>query len=492
MKDRQSSPLLRRIIMTGTDFLLSFRKQLAGRDSAIPAAARSIPVLLLSLVMLTIPVSAEETHLLTGNEEDNPPNIVVIMADDLGWNDIGYHNGEIRTPNLDRLAEGGVRLNQFYAYSTCSPTRVALQTGQNPARLNVFGPLGSTTDVQPEDMLLPFGLQQAGYSTHISGKWHIGDLPEHRPLRHGYTSSYGYLRGQIDPYTHRYKFGDYVTWHRNDHFVEEEGHVTRLITDEAIRVIETAGEVREEPFFLYVAHHAPHYPHNSPPKWIEPYQESFEDVWRRHTAAAITQMDHEIGRIITALEQTGQRENTLVTFMSDNGGQQSWSSPDEQYNGRYAAHSTLGDNRPLRGWKTDLYEGGIRVPALMNWPGVIPAGGEVDGPTHVLDVAPTLLRVADPDEPLPRGLEGRNLWPVLTGGESETELNDRRFYWRQSDLRALREGDWKVIARGEALEDPELFNLADDPHENSEIGEEYPDKRKELLDKMRQWEGEEE
>lgn len=449
-----------------------------------------IPILL--ALITTIPASGEEPPSYPGVGDDNPPNIVVIMADDLGWNDIGYHNGDIQTPHLDKLAEGGVRLNQFYAYSTCSPTRVALQTGQNPARLNVFGPLGSTTDVRPEDMLLPFGLQQAGYSTHISGKWHIGDLPEHRPLRHGYTSSYGYLRGQIDPYTHRYKFGDYVTWHRNDHYVEEEGHVTRLITDEAIRVIEMAGEVREEPFFLYVAHHAPHYPHNSPPEWFEPYQEVFENVWRRHTAAAITQMDHEIGRLIETLEQTGQRENTLVIFLSDNGGQQNWPAPEGEYNGRYAAHTKLGDNRPLRGWKTDLYEGGIRVPALINWPGVIPAGGEVDVPTHVLDVAPTLLQLVNPSEPLPRSLDGRNLWPVFTGedSEAEAELNNRRFYWRQSEVRALRQGEWKIIARGEEFKNPELFNLAEDPHESRELGEDYPDMRKELLELMRKWEAE--
>lgn len=427
-------------------------------------------------------------HIATA-QPDERPNVIVIMADDMGWNDIGYNNAQIETPNLDKLAEGGVRLDQFYAYSTCSPTRVALQTGQNPARLNVFGPLGSTTEVEPEDMLLPFGLQQAGYSTHISGKWHIGDSPEHRPLQHGYTSSYGYLRGQIDPYTHRYKFGDYVSWHRNDHFIEEEGHVTELITDEAIRVIEQAGEVRKEPFFLHVAHHAPHYPHNSPPKWIEPYQEVFDDVWRQHTAATITQMDHEIGRIINVLEQTGQRENTLVLFLSDNGGQEHWDAPEDQYNGRYAAHTTLGDNDPLRGWKTELYEGGIRVPALANWPGTIPSGGRVDGPTHVLDLVPTLLHLANPDVPLPEELEGQNLWALLTNESAETELNDRRFFWRQSNTRAVRDGDWKLIAHNSELDDPRLFNVDKDPYEEEEIGKEYPKKREELLELIRQWEG---
>ncbi|MEX0994508.1 MAG: sulfatase-like hydrolase/transferase, partial [Balneolaceae bacterium] len=343
-------------------------------------------------------------------------------------NDIGYHGSDVQTPNLDRLAAEGTRLNQYYAYSTCSPTRVALLTGQHPAIFNVFGPLGATTEVRPEDMHLPFGLLEAGYSTHISGKWHIGDKPEHRPLSHGFTTSYGYLRGQIDPYTHRYKFGDYVTWHRNDHFIEEDGHVTNLITDEAIRVIENAAEVGENPFFLYVAHHAPHYPHNSPPKWIEPYEEVFEDPWRRHNAAVITQMDDEIGRMIEAVEKTGQRENTLIVFLSDNGGQESWDGGDREYNGRYAAHTTLGDNTPLRGWKTDLYEGGIRVPGFVNWPGVIESGGIMDSPIHILDWAPTLLYLAAPESPLPEDLDGKNIWSILSGEISESELDDRRLF----------------------------------------------------------------
>src|SRR5690606_8349398 len=200
-------------------------------------------------------------------------------------------------------------------------------------------------------------------------------------------TSYGYLRGQIDPYTHRYKFGDHVTWHRNDAFVEEDGHVTDLITDEAIRIIESSGD---KPFFLYVAHHTPHYPLNEPPKWIAPYEEVFEDVWRQHYAGAISHMDYQIGRIIEALERTGKRNETLIIFSSDNGGQRSWSAPQREYNGRYAPHTTMGNNEPLRGWKTDLYEGGIRVPALVNWPGVVPSGEVVEAPLHIVDWASTL------------------------------------------------------------------------------------------------------
>ena len=441
---------------------------------------------------------------MQGDPSAGRPNIIVIMSDDQGWNDIGYHGSEILTPNLDRLAKEGVRFSQFYAYSTCSPSRVALLTGQHPAALGVFGPLGETTEVQPKDVLLPFGLQEAGYSTHISGKWHIGDRPEHRPLRHGFTTSYGYLRGQIDPWTHRYKFGDYVTWHRNDHYIEETGHVTELITDEAVRVIRNAAEVSESPFFLYVAHHAPHYPHNTLPRWIEPYEEAIDDVWRRHHAASVTHMDHEIGRIIDALEQTGLRDDTIIIFMSDNGGQLSWGAPEQEYNGRYAPHTTLGDNYPLRGWKTDLYEGGIRVPALINWPGGLQEG-VVDQPVHILDWVPTLLEMAEPERPLPEQLAGESLWSLfagsLRGGSwqiesydrlltgSTSSFEDRPLYWRQSDLRAVRTGPWKLIARGDDLVQPELFNLSEDPYEEQELGEAHPEKRDELLDRLRQWIG---
>jgi arylsulfatase A-like enzyme len=287
------------------------------------------------------------------------------------------------------------------------------------------GPLGSTTKMRGEDALLPQGLRKLGYRTHISGKWHIGETVEHRPLGYGFDTSYGYLRGQIDPYTHRYKFGDHVTWHRNDQFVEERGHVTDLITEEAIRVIDSAGA---EPFFLYVAHHSPHYPLNEPPRWIAPYEKTIDDVWRRHFAAAVTHVDDGVRQIVEALEQKGLRENTLIVFSSDNGGQQSWSAPQGEYNGRYAAHTTLGNNDPLRGWKGDLYEGGIRVPALLNWPGRIPAGRVFETPTHVVDWLPTLIRAAGGDPADNQAAEGIDLWAALLG--QSPPLPERVMYWK--------------------------------------------------------------
>jgi len=264
-----------------------------------------------------------------------------------------------------------------------------------------------------------------------------------------------------------------VGWHRNDEFIEEDGHVTDLITEEAVRVIRDSGD---EPFFLYVAHHSPHYPLNEPPKWIAPYDETIEDLWRRHFAAAVTHMDAGIGQIIAALEATGKTDDTLGVFSSDNGGQQAWNAPANQYNGRYAAHTTLGDNEPLRGWKTDLYEGGIRVPALARWPGVIEAGSAVTVPTHITDWAPTLIRLAGGTVAEDWQLDGRDIAPVLFGEpdeETTDSLAGRTLYWKTRQASAIRQGDWKLIVSkdGDRIE---LFDLASDPHETTNLAKKKP------------------
>ena len=408
------------------------------------------------------------------------PNIIVILADDQGWADIGYHGSDIKTPHLDRLAAEGVRLNQHYAYPTCSPTRVALLSGRFPSRFDVLTPLGSTTHMRGEDARLPQGLRAAGYSTHLTGKWHIGETPEHRPRRYGFDTTYGYLRGQIDPYTHRYKFGDHVTWHRNDEFFDESGHVTDLITNEAIRVIEESGD---QPFFLYVAHHSPHSPLNEPPSWIAPYEKTIDDVWRRHFAAAITHLDHGVGQLVEALERTGKRDRTVIVYSSDNGGQRSWSAPDDQYNGRYAVHATLGNNLPLRGWKGDLYEGGIRIPSFVHWPGVLEPGRIIDHPTHTCDWVPTLVALGGGEVDEAWKLDGKSMGSLLN--DPQYTPSPRTLYWRTPGGAAVREGDWKLIRR-ENRQKSELFYLADDPYETTDLAAREPEKVRALTEVMEQ------
>jgi arylsulfatase A-like enzyme len=406
------------------------------------------------------------------------PNIVFILADDLGWNDIGYHGSEIHTPNLDRLAHEGLILNQHYAYPTGSPTRVALLSGRFPSCFGVFAPLAATTKMRGKDAALPLGLQALGYLTHLSGKWHIGETPVHRPRQYGFETTYGYLRGQIDPYTHRYKTGDHVTWHRNDEFLDEEGHVTDLITREAIRVVQESGD---EPFFLYVAHHSPHYPLNEPPSWIVPYQDTIKDPSRRHFAAAVSHLDDSVGQLITALEASGKRENTIVIFSSDNGGQQNWADNGKQYDGRYAPLHSLGNNLPLRGWKTDLYEGGIRVPAFVVWPGVIEGGRVLETPTHTCDWAPTLLRLAGASPDPTARFDGEDIVGLLTG--DRTDFPARTLYWRTNQGVAIRDGAMKLIVplRGDKAE---LFDLAVDPNETKNLAAAMPEEVTALRKKL--------
>jgi arylsulfatase A-like enzyme len=315
-------------------------------------------------------------------------------------------------------------------------------------------------------------LRDSGYSTSITGKWHMGSPPECTPLKYGFDSSYGYFHGQIDPYTHHYKTG-VRSWHRNDQYVDEEGHATDLITDEAVRIIESD---HARPFFLYVAYSVPHFPLDEPDEWTSRYK-SIKETSRRLLAASLTHMDHGIGRIVDALERKGLRENTLVVFVSDNGGQESWHSKTE-YKGRYAdkPHNVLGDNRPLRGWKGDVYEGGIRVPALANWPGVLKPG-ERNAPIHIVDWMPTLCRLTGYSTQRDLNWDGRDIWSLVCKGTAETE--PKPFYWKTPKASAVRSGDWKIVSKKDGGS-VELYNLASDPYETQDLAQQNPDTVKKL------------
>lgn len=394
------------------------------------------------------------------------PNIVFILADDMGWADVGYHDSVIQTPNVDRLAAGGVRFSRNYVMPTCTPTRVGFMTGHYPSRYGVVAPAYGQI-FNGDTVTLPAALKQCGYTTHISGKWHMGSPPDWTPRKYGFDSSYGYFHGQIDPYTHHYKTG-VASWHRNDEYLDEEGHATDLITDEAVRVIESS---EDKPFFLYVAYSVPHYPLDEPKKWTAMYEDKIAEPSRRWFAASITHMDDGIGRIVEAVEQKGVREDTLILFVSDNGGQKTWSSK-TLYHGRYAdkPHTVLGDNRPLRGWKGDVYEGGIRVPALANWPGVLkPAVSEAV--MHIVDWMPTLCRVAGYEASKDLHWDGTDMWPSIAGSAQP----DRTLYWRAPKFSAVRSGRWKLIIQNNG-ENPELYDLADDPYETSDLASKYPDR----------------
>ncbi len=406
------------------------------------------------------------------------PSILFLLADDLGWADVGYHDSDTLTPNLNRLAAGGARLEQHYVWPTCSPTRVALLTGREPSRFGVLTPLADDGRLPADTVTLAGALRSRGYTTHITGQWHIGSPPDYRPLLFGFDTSYGYFRGQIDPYTHRYKTGA-RTWHRNDKLIDEEGHATDLIADEAIRIIRSS---EEKPFFLYVPFSVPHYPLSEPDEWTAIYDGKIEDRWRKLNAASISHMDQAVGRIVQALEQSGRRQNTLIVFASDNGGQRSWSAPKSQYEGRYQPHTTLGNNLPLRGWKTELYEGGIRVPCLVNWPGRVAAGTTVASPVCIVDWMPTLLELSGRGADGAWRLSGRTIWPLILG---KSEPRPRTLYWRIPGRLALRHGDWKLLVNNDGGR-AELYDLAADPLETTNLADTHQERVAELTELLHQ------
>jgi arylsulfatase A-like enzyme len=404
------------------------------------------------------------------DEPKSPPNILLLIADDLGWRDIGYHDSEVRTPNLDKLAGTGVRLERHYVYPTCSPTRAGLLTGRAPSRFGIYAPIdGRSTASLPADVpTLAKVLKGRGYVTALFGKWHLGLRPEVGPRKFGFDQSYGYLHGQLDQYTHLYKNGD-RTWHRNDEFLEEKGHATDLIADEAVRFLSAK---RAAPFFLYVAFSVPHVPLQEEDKWLAPYKDSIKDPSRRAYAASITHLDDAVGRVVAALEKAGQRDNTLVLFTSDNGGQRN-NPASTDYGGRHGPYPTLGDNRPWRGWKGELYEGGIRVPAFVSWPGRLKAG-VLRETVSCLDWFPTCARLAGATVEADWKIEGRDVWPLLTGEERKPTA--RTLYWSTPNAAAVLDGDWKLIVPQRRAGAVELYNLADDPGEKKNRAEENPAK----------------
>ena len=427
-------------------------------------------ILLAGVAIFFTGFSTAKTKTSDGTEK---PNIVIIIPDDLGWSDVGYHGSFIKTPNIDKLAETGIRMTHHYVMPTCTPTRVSLMTGLYPSRYGVTAPdYGEVIDLG--DPTLASILAENGYSTHLDGKWHMGS-PPYTPLKYGFQSSYGYLDGQIDPYTHEYKVGR-KSWHRNDELLDEEGHATDLITKEALRII---NKKHDKPFFLYVAYSVPHYPLNEPREWTSVYDGLALVPSRQWFAASVTHMDAGIGKIIDALEESGQRDKTLVLVISDNGGQFSWHSNTE-YHGDYAnkPHVVLGNNYPLRGWKGDLYEGGIRVPAIVNWPGKLKPGA-VDFPIHISDWLPTLCNLTGSEKNLQslKKRDGQNIWLYLT---NQKNAEERALYWKTGQQFAVREGNWKLVVNSKTNK-AELYNVESDFREAEDVSKTNQEITKHML-----------
>ena len=412
----------------------------------------------------------------------SPPNVVFIIADDLGWADVAFHSGNAPTPHLDELAAEGLELTQHYVAPVCSPTRTGLLTGRCWSRFGVSSPQNNRA--LPFDTLtLPRALQAAGYETCLTGKWHLGSKSEWGPNHFGFDHSYGSLAGGVGPWDHFYKQGPFqTTWHRNEQLLTEEGHVTDLIANEAIRWIERR---TDKPFFLYVPFTAVHLPVKEPAEWLARVPKEIEGDVPRHYAACIMHLDDAVGRIVAALDKAGKRRETLLIFTSDNGGSTAQNSGQAYPPDDYPAGKLPGNNAPLRGQKGDLYEGGIRVPTIAHWPGTL-SPGKCDTPLQITDWMPTFCALAGHKPSSNPKWDGTDIWPVLTG---KMERDAHALYWVAPGFRsrALRLDDWKLIAHGEAAAAKiELFNLASDPNETTDLAAQQPEKVNELKLKMAQ------
>jgi arylsulfatase A-like enzyme len=387
------------------------------------------------------------------------PHIVCVLADDLGWKDVGWHGSEIRTPNLDRLAAGGARLEQFYAQPVCSPTRAALLTGRYPIRYGlqreVIRP-NARYGLSLEERTLPQALQEAGYATAMFGKWHLGSFdPAYWPTSRGFERWTGNLFGAMDYFTHVRDGKD--DWYRDGKPVKEEGYATRLLAKGAVDFLRAHDS--SKPLFLYLPFTATHAPHQAPEEEIEKYKD-IQDRERRIKAAMTSCLDAAVGEIVAELERKGMREKTLILFSSDNGG---------------PLKGGASDNGPYRAGKGTLYEGGVRVAALANWPGKIRAGSVVNEPLHVTDLYPTLLKLAGAPLEQPKPLDGRDAWATIA--EGKPSAREEILHNVEPSRGALRRGPWKLHVQGTSTE---LYNIDEDPYEKKDVAAANPEKVAEL------------
>jgi arylsulfatase A-like enzyme len=449
---------------------LTRRQALIG--AAIPVASSFAAPGLLAGLAGTGPAVAREPR----------PNIVYIVADDMGWGDIGVHGSDIKTPNIDRLAEEGVRFEQFYTMPMCTPTRAALMTGRYPLRYGLQTgviPAAGTYGLPLDEVLLPKILKDAGYRTAMVGKWHLGHAkPEYWPRQRGFDSFYGALVGEIDHFNHAsHGIRD---WYRNNRPLKESGFDNTLFGDGAVRVIETHNPT--SPLFLYLAFTAPHTPFQAPQAYLDRFKQ-IQDENRRAYAAMISVMDDGVGKVVAALEKRGLRENTVIILHSDNGGvMNSLFAGDSKIEGHLPA-----DNGPYREGKGTLYEGGTRVAALANWPGKIKPG-IVEGMIHVVDMYPTLAGLAGAELSGSKPLDGIDVWASISNNAPSPR--SEIVYNVDPMAGAVRRGDWKLVWKATLPQKIELFNLADDRSETENLIGQNLDKARELQGRITELAGE--
>ena len=428
---------------------------------------------------------------------DSRPNIIVFMTDDQGYGDLSCMGAtDFRTPNLDGLASDGARFTSWYSNSpVCSPSRAALLSGRYPGNAGVRSVLRgyrTATGLPQSTPTIPSLLSEVGYQTRMVGKWHLGLADECRPHSHGFDQWYGFLAGCIDFYSHIFYWGanrgwpgnnpTHDLWDNNEEVWENGEYFTELIARKAGEYVREMA-AKSEPFFLYVPFNAPHYPMHAPKKYVDRFPGLPWD--RQIMAAMISAVDDAVGSVMNEVDRSGAANNTLTFFTSDNGPSResrNWldGSPDPYYGGTAGA---------FKGHKFSLYEGGIREPAIIHWPGVIPAGQVIDDPIASMDILPSALEAAGVDASALE-LDGQSILPVAARGETPQE---RTIFWEMDGQTAVRRGDWKLVLNGQLVEHDEpiadihLSNVIDDPEEANNLADSMPELAAELKALAEAW-----
>ena len=413
-------------------------------------------------------LAVAQKNLQSAERPTAKPNIVVILADDLGYGDLScYGAKDLQTPNIDNLVAAGVRFDNFYANSSvCSPTRASLLTGRYPDLVGVPGVIRTHITnnfgyLSEQAVLLPRLLKEAGYHTAIIGKWHLGLESPNTPNERGFDHFAGFLGDMMDDYYNHRRHGfNYMCLNNKE--IDPKGHATDLFTQWAIDYIRQQAK-STQPFFLYLAYNAPHAPIQPPEVWLQKVKNRQTNISdkRAALAALIEQMDDGIGKVIAALKDSGFSDKTLIFFSSDNGGQLNLGS----------------SNGPLTGGKGQMYEGGIRVPACAVWPDKIKPGSCTDRVALTMDLFPTICEVAAVK--IGHEIDGRSILPTLRGKAQPGE--DRFLFWVRREggnfggraFYAARRGDFKLLQNSPS-EPPQLYNLAEDPKEEHPLDKKSP------------------
>ena len=430
-------------------------------------------------VALTASRASSGTRASDRRTATRKPNVVVLFTDDQGYQDVGcFGSPDIETPNLDRMAAEGMRFTDFYsAASVCSPSRAALLTGCYPPRVGITKVLFPRDNIglNPKEITIADALKAQGYAAACIGKWHLGHLPKFLPTNNGfdfylgvpYSNDMDKVEGKNRNLDRAWREKDISPWNvplmRGEEVVEQPADQTTLIdryTQEAVRFIR---DHRDEPFFLYLPHTMPHIP-------LFVSDRFYVDDPKKAYKATIEQIDWSVGQVLNALKEVGVDRETLVIFTSDNG---PWLSM------KHHGGSAL----PLRDGKFSVYEGGMREPCIMRWPGRIPAGAVCHEVAGTIDLLPTLTALAGGTLPSDRVIDGKNIWPLMAGKPGAKTPHDAYYYYRGRNLQAVRSGKWKLVHR----KDVELYDLEQDIGEKENLAAEYPDVVQRLTRRMEQF-----